>query len=413
MGPGALSESGLRDHVFPLFSRVLERGRESGEIYLANHSLGRPMDAVEADVREGLGYWYDHLGNAWDAWMPEHDAHRARIAAVIGCGRADCVVPKTSAAQGLRAVLNAIPGEGPISVVSTRGEFDSIDSVLKMHHHRGRARVAWAEPDERGRFEADDLVRAIGDLPSGAGPKLVVVSAVYFVTGQVVEGLDRVIAAAHERGAIVVVDAYHAAGAVPMSFDDLGADFMIGGNYKYTRGGPGACWLCIHPRHLREAGTPGAADLATTDTGWFALADPFSYSRTDEPRLAAGGDAWLEATPPVLAYYQARAGLELTLALGIERLRAYNLRQQTMLTDALRAHGIGPLDDKPRGAFVPIATADGPAAVAALRARGVDADARPCPSGSRWVVRFCPDVLTTSDELARAAEIIASVLGPG
>jgi len=51
---GALSEAGLREHVWPRFSRVLQRD----EIYLANHSLGRPLDRLSADVQEALDLWY-------------------------------------------------------------------------------------------------------------------------------------------------------------------------------------------------------------------------------------------------------------------------------------------------------------------------------------------------------------------
>lgn len=410
MGPGALTESGLRDHVFPLFSRVLARTPDG--IYLANHSLGRPMDAVEDDVREGLSHWYAELGGAWDAWMREVGDYRARIAALIGCDRPDAVVPKTSVAQGVRAVLNSHPTTEPWTIVSTRGEFDSDDAVLKSYDRRGRASVNWVEPDRDGRFDADTIIQTIGAVfERVSGPKLVLVSAVFFVSGQVLEGLDRVVAAAHIHGAVVVVDAYHSAGAMPVDFDELGADFMVGGNYKYTRGGPGACWLAIHPRHLTGEGPTHEETLATLDTGWFALADPFSYARSDDAPRAAGGDAWLEATPAILPFYQARSGLELTLAIGTGRLFAYNREQQDALVAALAERGVRPINDDPRGAYVPIGAPDGPAAVRALAERGVDVDARPCPSGNRWIVRFCPDLLTTRDELERVAQIAGDVLG--
>ena len=85
---------------------------------------------------------------------------------------------------------------------------------------------------------------------------------------------------------------------------------MIGGSYKYLRGGPGACFLYIAPEVL-EAG------LRPLDIGWFANADPFGYQRPDLPVLAHGGDGFLESTPPVLTWYQARSGLEFTLAMGV------------------------------------------------------------------------------------------------
>jgi kynureninase len=47
LGPGALTEEALRRHIFPLFSRSLA----APGIYLANHSLGRPLDQTEDDLR--------------------------------------------------------------------------------------------------------------------------------------------------------------------------------------------------------------------------------------------------------------------------------------------------------------------------------------------------------------------------
>ncbi|MCL4763793.1 MAG: hypothetical protein KJ018_18795, partial [Burkholderiales bacterium] len=105
LGPAPLDAARLRAHVWPLFARVLARSAQ--RVYLANHSLGRPLDAMDADVREGLAAWYADLGGAWSAWMAEHDAHRARLARLLGAARPGTVVPRTSAAQGLRAVLNS------------------------------------------------------------------------------------------------------------------------------------------------------------------------------------------------------------------------------------------------------------------------------------------------------------------
>jgi kynureninase len=399
LGPGPLTEDGLRAHIFPLFSRVLARR----EIYLANHSLGRPLDALADDMAEFTAHWYADMDGAWGPWLAERRAHRARIARLIGRGRPDGVVPKTSAAQGLRAVLHALPNPRP-TVVATRGEFDSIDIVLKTFAHKGRARVRWVDPDGGGVFHEEQILDACA-----RGADLLVVSQVLFATGQLLAGLGELVRRTHERGVLVLVDTYHSAGVVPVGFDELDADFAIGGNYKYTRGGPGACWLAVADRHLRAAGVPEAGGLFTLDTGWFAKREPFAYVRTEEPDLAAGGDAWLEATEPVAVYYQSRSGLELTLALGVDRLRAYSLEQQGFLRERLRERGVEVAEIGAHGAFtlVPIS---GPGVVAELKAAGVNADARPGLSGSgagRWMLRLCPDMLTTRAELSDAAGRVA------
>lgn len=402
---GPLTEPGLVEHVHPLFSRVLAR---RSEIYLANHSLGRPLDQTAEDVRGALDLWYADLDAAWGAWLAERDAFRARVALLIGRADASAVVPKTSAAQGLRAVLNALPSETP-HVVATRGEFDSIDFVLKAYAHRGRARVGWVACDEHARFDADRIIAAVKP-----GTDLVVVSRVFFATGQVLDGLGRIVEHAHALNARVLVDAYHAVGVLPVAMDELGCDAMIGGSYKYTRGFAGACWLALADSMLGRAGIPEADRPASLDTGWFAKAEPFAYDRTELPEYAAGGNAWLEATPPVLTYYQARAGLELTLALGVDRLRAFGLEQLAHLRAALydagvRTHAVGGSPEA-QGAFLLVPVADGRAAIADLKRAGINADARPNPAGAGWFVRLCPDILNTRAELTAAAGRIAGAL---
>ena len=389
LGPGPLAEAGLREHVAPLFSRVL--ARNASRIYLANHSLGRPLDAMEDDVREALAQWYGSMGEAWVAWEAEMHAYRERLARLLGAPRSDSVVPKSSAGQGLRAVLNAF--DGVPRVVATRGEFDSLDVILREYARRGRIRLAIVEPRADGRFEATDVVAAIGGRA-----ELTVVSQVMFQSGQVLAHLDRIVTASHAAGARVLLDVYHSLGVLPVDVAALDVDFAVGGAYKYLRGGPGACFLYVAPRHL-DAG------LATLDIGWFAKADRARYERPDPPRYAEGGDAWLESTPPVLPYYQARAGQLFALAVGVARLRAYSLAQQRALVAALHARGVraeGGSDD--RGAFAVVRRDDAARLAEAMKAAGVDVDAR-----GAWL-RLCPDVLTSGDEIARAADVLARVV---
>jgi len=412
LGGGPLDESSLIEHIHPLFSRVLARNEQTDEIYLANHSLGRPLDLVATEVVSALDAWYSELDDAWDLWIDARDHYRRAIAQVLRWPQWDAVVPKTSAGQGLRAVLNAMPRPEPgrsLNIVSTRCEFDSIDFILKSYAHKGLAKMRWVEPNEHDLIDTNDLLGAIDESTD-----LVVVSMVYFVTGQFIENLKQVIEHAHRLGAMVVIDAYHAFGALPIDFADLSPDFIIGGNYKYTRGGAGACFLAIHPRHLHSTGrTPAPDSFFPIDTGWFAKDEPFAYKRQEEPIFAAGGNAWLEATPPALTYFQALPGLVLTNLLGVDRLREYSLNQQEFLVQALQAQGITTRLLEHRGAFILIEHDDGPLAIKQLKDAGVNADARPLIVKKNWAVRLCPDLLNTRAELEEAARRISQVLGTG
>jgi len=386
LGDAPLTEDGIARHIAPLFSRV--RAAFADRVYLANHSLGRPLDATEDDVREGLDAWYANMAGAWQAWSEEMTAYRARLAQLMGAPRADCVVPKTSAGQGLRAILNTY--DATPRVVATRGEFDSLDVILREYARRGRIELTLVDARADGLLASEDVIAAIG-----RGVDLVVVSQVIFNTGQALPELAAIVRAVHDAGGRVLLDIYHSLGVYPVDLTALDVDFAVGGSYKYLRGGPGACYLYLAPRHLDGA-------LRTLDTGWFAKRDPFAYERPDPPQFAAGGDAFLESTPPVLPLFQARAGQVFTRATGVARLRAYSLQLQRALVDLLAERGVeasGGSDD--RGAFLIVVDARAEAWADALEAVSVVADAR-----GRFL-RLCPDVLTTRAELGVAAAAVA------
>jgi kynureninase len=394
LGPGPFTERALAGCIRPLFSRAL--AATPRRVHLANHSLGRPLDTMETDVREGLAAWYSRMGGAWDDWMAEIGAYRSRLARLLNAPRADCVIPRTSAGQGLRAILNTYDADRRPRVVATSAEFDSLDVILREYARRDRIELSLVEPRADGRFNTADIVGAIG-----SGTNLVVVSEVVFNTGQRLDEIDAIVGAAHAAGARVLLDVYHSLGAMPVDVAALDVDFAVGGSYKYLRGGPGACFLYLHPRHLDGS-------LRTLDIGWFAKRDPFSYRRPDPPQFAEGGDAFLESTPPVVTCYQARAGQRLALALDPVRIRAYSLLQQQRLVTLLGSHGIdarGGREDQ--GAFVVVTDPRAGEWCEALAQRGIVTDAR----GSH--LRLCPDILTADDDLIRAANALAGIVQAG
>jgi len=93
MSAPRLDEAWLKEHVWPRFSRVLQRG----EIYLANHSLGRPPGRMAEDVRAAIDAWYRDMDGAWDLWMQGREGFRNLTARLVNAPSADCIVPKTSA----------------------------------------------------------------------------------------------------------------------------------------------------------------------------------------------------------------------------------------------------------------------------------------------------------------------------
>ncbi len=393
MGDGPLTEASVVRFLHPLFRRVLARS----ECYFANHSLGRPPDAMAHAVREATDHWYASLDAAWTPWLDELTSFRRAVSDLVGSPEASCVVPKTSAGQGLRAVLQALrprSSDGVLRVVTTAGEFDSLDFILRAWSQRGRVSLRVVPPDRDGLFHVEDLTSSVDDTTD-----LVVVSHVFFATGQVLDGIDSLCAHARRHGARTLVDLYHAVGVLPVDITALGADFAVGGSYKYLLGGPGASWLVLAP-HIANDTT-----LHPMDTGWFAKLGTFDYTR-GPIAYKPSGDGWLESTPAVLPIYQARAGLAFVRAVGVHRLRAYAVSQQSILTDALTDRGVRVRPIAPRGAFVLVPDDDVQGLLSRCRTLGLNADGRTAPDG-RSYLRLSPDVLTTRQEILNAAEILA------
>jgi len=227
---------------------------------------------------------------------------------------------------------------------------------------------------------------------------LVVISQVMFMNGQAVHNLEQLADACHSVGAKLLVDSYHAIGVFPVDVAAMRADFAIGGSYKYLRGGPGACFLYLSPEIL-------ASGLRPLDTGWFARENTFGYERHDPPRLRAGGDAFLESTPPVLTYYQARSGQQFTLAMTVERLREYGQKQLSQLKLYLADAGIDAIGgDANHGAFLSVRHTNASDLAKKIVESNVITDAR-----GEWL-RLCPDCLTRDDELRTAASALQRAL---
>jgi len=385
-----------REEIAPLFSRHLQ----VPGIYLANHSLGRPLDAMQDEVNRFLDAWYAEMDGAWGVWLDMLREYQELVGELLGLTDGNLVALKTSAGQGLRAVLNALPQDGslrPVRVVATRGEFDSVDFILKSYVEKGRAEVVWLEATEVDgvpEYEAQKLLEQCRTHT----PDLLVCSSVHFATGRVMQGLDHVMEECRALGIVTLIDTYHSFGVLPSPWPRQ-ADFAIGGSYKYVHGGPGACWLAMS-EHGANLG------LRTLDTGWFAKRDLFGYARSESAELSTDGRAWWESTPPVIVVAQALAGLRLLKSLTIERLRETSLHQQAELRETFGKHGLSfatPVEISHQGAFSILPAGNAHHVVEQLASHGVKVDAR---SG---FVRFGPHPLNTSEEFEVVAQILSKI----
>ena len=165
---------------------------------------------------------------------------RERMAALLGCPRADHVAFAANATQALNCAIAGVVGPGE-HVVTTVLEHNSVLRPLaRLARERG-VEVAYAGCDTWGRLDMDEFAKHIC-----AGTKAVVVTHASNVTGNAVD-VARVAALAHEVGAICIVDASQTAGVLPINMVAQGIDIVCFTGHKALTGPQGTGGLAVMP----------------------------------------------------------------------------------------------------------------------------------------------------------------------
>jgi len=352
--------------------------------YLINHSLGAMPAAAEERLLEYARAWNTRGVRAWEeGWWALPVTVGDQIARLIGAPPGSVSMHQNvTLAEGV--VLSCFDFSGPRRrIVYEEGNFPSVRYLYQAQ--RGADILVAA--DDEGVAEAIDE-RTL----------LVPVTHVLYKTGEI-QHVEAIVAAAHEHGALVVLDAYQSAGAVPLDVTALDVDFAVGGSVKWLCGGPGAAWLYVRPDL--------AATLEPALTGWQAHARPFAFE--PEQDYAEGAWRFLTGTPNVPALYAATAGYDVIEEVGVDSVRERSLELTTLLIELLDEAGFpvgSPRDPSRRGATVVVKPPGHERVGRGLLERGVIIDWRPDVG-----LRLGPHFFNTEDELRFAVEQIVELAG--
>jgi len=208
----------------------------------------------------------------------------------------------------------------------------------------------------------------------------VLVSAVLFETGRIVPHLGALARACATAGAELLVDAYHALGALPFRISELGLEgaWIVGGGYKYLQLGEGNCFLRL-PAH--------AETMRPVLTGWFAEFEKLAAEKRDvEVEYGSGGWRFAGSTYDPTSHYRAARVFAFFEERGLspEFLRRVYVHQTGLLARCFDELGAPPLlmrreRDVPLhrfGGFLAIECARSAAVARRLAEDGVLIDAR-------------------------------------
>ncbi len=383
-------------------------------VYLNTCSLGARSERSRRRLDSFLADW-DELGaRAWyRRWLGELDGLRDDFGSIVGApGDEISLAPNVSTAlaviasaldpihRGDRASLDRLTDAGIAAgneprtrVVTTALDFPTIGHQWLARAPLGVEVVVLPTADGLT-VELDAFADAIDERTA-----LVALGHVFFTTGALNDtaALARI---CHERGALLLVDAYQATGIVPTDLVGGEIDIYVSGTLKWLFGGPGTAFMRVRPE-LREA-------LIPTTTGWFSSARQFAFA-IDELELAPDGRRYELGTPSVPSAAIARGGAELVREIGVERLgeRTRDLGQLLIeLADDAGLEVRGMRDASRRGGIVPIAVADPKPVVDALADDGIIVDFRP------GIVRCSPAFYNSEDEVRLLIDRLATHVRP-
>jgi len=364
-------------HRFPIFERL---------VYINSCSQGALSDAVRDAYASYLADWDEH-GAPWEYWVGRLDAARTSVSGLLNAEE-DEIAITTSVSAGVDAIVSAFSfADGRDKIVLSDFEFPTIGQISHAQELRG-ARVEHVRAEADGTIPLERFEAAIDEQTA-----LVAVTHVCFRNGSRLE-VERVAELAHERGALLLLDAYQTAGSLPLDVRALDCDFLVAGVLKYLLGSAGLAFLYCR-RELVER-------LSPTATGWFADRNIFEmdihdYSPASTARRFEAG------TPPVPAIYAGIAGIELMREIGIEETETHVRALNELLVEGVAELGgvvVTPRVVEQRGALTCVASTDVDALVAAMTSRGIVTSSRDDN------LRLSPHCYNTVEDVAAVLDVL-------
>lgn len=284
----------------PHFSKFL--GSDPDRLHFAAHSH-HPWPDVSFEAHQQA--WEDAarlIDDKWDHILATViPSARQLVAEAIGVSDPKTLVfaPNT---HGLVVRLFSCL-RPPVRVLTTDAEFHSFTRQLRRWEEERLAIV-----DRVAAQPFDTFAERFTGAARAGVHDLIYLSEVFYDSGLVVDGLDRIVSSIPEDRAFVVIDGYHAFMARPV---DIGAIqdrvFYVAGGYKYAMAGEGACFLHAPPGY----------GMRPVDTGWYAGFGELETGVGEQLSYPADGGRFYGATFDASGIYRLRAVLSWIQSLGL------------------------------------------------------------------------------------------------
>ena len=347
-------------------------------------------------ARAMIAAWADdvawHGDRNWARWQAALAQVRRLAAGLLGADEEEIALVRNTT-EGVTLVAEGFPWQVGDNVVLPAAEFPSNRFPWTNLASRGVEARLVASP--RGRIGLDDLARACD-----ARTRIVAVSWVDYASGWRSDP-SALAELAHDRGALLFLDAIQGLGVLPLDVKAAGIDFLAADGHKWLLGPEGAGIFYTRREHLDL--------LRPVGVGWNSVTPTPDYAsmELDLPTTAARYEG---GTYPVATFVGLAESLKLLTQTPVEATAEQLLRVTDVLCERLRSAGAEIISDR---------TGDRASGIVAFDLRGQDPHTirRRCRDADVILnyrdghLRASPHVYSDEDDVDRLVEAIGGVVG--
>jgi cysteine desulfurase/selenocysteine lyase len=230
--------------------------------HAAMSPLPRPTaEAVEKWLKEAV----EIGGPVWGEWVRGVERMRATAARMIGAHSDEIALIENTTA-GISLVAEGLDWKPGDNVVTLADEFPSNVYPWMNLEARG-VETRRVPPEASGRLDLDRLAEACNERT-----RIVTVSWVGFATGYR-HDVAKIVEIAHQRGALMFLDAIQGLGVFPLDVNELGVDFLAADGHKWLLGPEGAGIAFIRRENLNR--------LRAIGPGWHSVTPGQDYTHIE------------------------------------------------------------------------------------------------------------------------------------
>lgn len=358
-------------------------------IHVGNCSQSPQAKRVRKAIDRYLENWLT-VGMDWDYWVEETIKAKHEFAKLINADPEEIAV-STSVSEATASIASSLNFyKNKKKIVTTEADFPTIGHIWLAHQKYGY-KVDFV-PVKNGEIDLNDYEKYIDE-----DTVLTSVTHVYYQNG-FRQDIEKIADIVHRRGSMIYVDAYQSLGTIKVDVKKMKIDMLSSGNLKYLLGIPGVAFLYVSKEVIPY--------LKPAVTGWFGQENPFSFQIR---YLDYAGDArrFDTGTPPVMASFAARAGMEIINEVGPEKIQERIEALSDYTINAALSRGLevtSPHDPKKKGATTSIKVDDPHKVEELLKKNKIIASAR----GD--VIRIAPHFFTEKKDIDAVIEALKEII---